>query len=176
MTRRSDPTLFAPYIYRPQQRRSLRSPSALTTSPSPRRPHHKSITNQVIPAPFWVSYPEMARLAGAEPVVVETDSSQGFLMTAEQLRGALTEKSRLLILCSPSNPSGAVYSEEQLRDIAEVVREHPRLVVLSDEIYEYIVYGDTKHVSFASFPGMFERTLTVRGYERGGEVGTNGQG
>ena len=78
----------------------------------------------------------MARLAGAEPVVVETDSSQGFLMTAEQLRGALTEKSRLLILCSPSNPSGAVYSEEQLRDIAEVVREHPRLLVLSDEIYE----------------------------------------
>ncbi len=85
-------------------------------------------------------------------------------MTAEQLRGALTEKSRLLILCSPSNPSGAVYSEEQLRDIAEVVREHPRLVVLSDEIYEYIVYGDTKHVSFASLPGMFERTLTVRGW------------
>ena len=120
----------------------------------------------VIPAPFWVSYPEMARLAGAEPVVVQTDSSQGFLMTAEQLRSALTEKSRLLILCSPSNPSGAVYSEEQLRAIAEVVREHPRLVVLSDEIYEYIVYGDTKHVSFASLPGMFERTLTVNGFSK----------
>jgi aspartate/glutamate/aspartate-prephenate aminotransferase len=148
----------------------------------------------VIPAPFWVSYPEMARLAGAEPVVVETDSSQGFLMTAEQLRGALNEKSRLLILCSPSNPSGAVYTEEQLQEIAKVVRyvyrgrcvfisladcaltsplrtrqharEHPRLVVLSDEIYEYIVYGNTKHVSFASLPGMFERTLTVNGFSK----------
>ena len=120
----------------------------------------------LIPAPFWVSYPEMARLAGAEPVVVETGASQGFLMTADQLRGALTEKSRLLILCSPSNPSGAVYSEKQLREIADVVREHPRLVVLSDEIYEYIVYGDTKHVSFASLPGMFERTLTVNGFSK----------
>ncbi len=120
----------------------------------------------LIPAPFWVSYPEMARLAGAEPVVVETDASQGFLMTADQLRGALTERSRLLILCSPSNPSGAVYSEEQLREIADVVREHPRLAVLSDEIYEYIVYGGTKHVSFASLPGMFERTLTVNGFSK----------
>jgi aspartate/glutamate/aspartate-prephenate aminotransferase len=120
----------------------------------------------VIPAPYWVSYPEMARLAGAEPVVVETNSAQGFLMTADQLKSALTPKSRVLILCSPSNPSGAVYSEAQLQEIANVVREHPRLLVLSDEIYEYIVYPPAKHVSFASLPGMFDRTLTVNGFSK----------
>ena len=120
----------------------------------------------VIPAPYWVSYPEMARLAGAEPVVVETNSAQGFLMTADQLKNVLTPNSRVLILCSPSNPSGAVYSEAQLQEIADVVREHPRLLVLSDEIYEYIVYPPAKHVSFASLPGMFDRTLTVNGFSK----------
>lgn len=120
----------------------------------------------IIPAPFWVSYPEMARMAGAEPVIVGVDSSQGFLMSPEQLKAAITPKSRLLILCSPSNPSGAVYSESQLQAIADVVREHPRLIVLSDEIYEYIVYKPAKHVSFASLPGMFERTLTVNGFSK----------
>ena len=120
----------------------------------------------LIPAPFWVSYPEMVRMAGAEPVIVSTNSSQGFLMTPEQLRASITPKSRLLILCSPSNPSGAVYSESQLEALAEVIREHPRLLVLSDEIYEYIVYNPAKHVSFASLPGMFERTLTVNGFSK----------
>eukprot|EP00889_Picochlorum_renovo_P002484 jgi/Picre1/29514/NNA_004900.t1 len=76
----------------------------------------------IIPAPFWVSYPEMARMAGAEPVIVSTDAEQGFLMTPDQLKACLTPKSRLLILCSPSNPSGAVYSESQLKAIAEIVR------------------------------------------------------
>eukprot|EP00890_Picochlorum_soloecismus_P005076 jgi/Picsp_1/556/NSC_00553-R1_aspartate aminotransferase len=120
----------------------------------------------LIPAPYWVSYPEMARLAGAEPVIVETNSAQGFLMTADQLKNALTPKSRVLILCSPSNPSGAVYSQAQLQEIANVVREHPRLLVLSDEIYEYIVYPPAKHVSFASLQGMFDRTLTVNGFSK----------
>ena len=120
----------------------------------------------VIPAPYWVSYPEMARLAGAEPVVVETNSAQGFLMTADQLKNALTPKSRVLILCSPSNPSGVVYSEAQLQEIAQVVKEHPRLLVLSDEIYEYIVYPPAEHISFASLPGMFDRTLTVNGFSK----------
>lgn len=120
----------------------------------------------IIPAPFWVSYPEMVRMAGAEPVIVSTDSSQGFLMTAEQLKASITPKTRLLILCSPSNPSGAVYSESQLNALAEVIREHPRMMVLSDEIYEYIVYSPAKHVSFASLPGMFEKTLTVNGFSK----------
>ena len=84
----------------------------------------------IVPAPFWVSYPEMCRLAGAEPVVARTSAEDGFLLSAETLRSHLSPKSRLLILCTPSNPSGAVYSEEDLRAIAEVVREHPRLLCL----------------------------------------------
>jgi len=120
----------------------------------------------IIPAPYWVSYPEMARLAGAEPVIIDAPAKQGFLITAEQLKSSLTSKSRVLVLCSPSNPSGAVYSEEQLREIADIVREHSRLLVLSDEIYEYITYPPAKHVSIASLPGMFERTLTVNGFSK----------
>jgi aspartate/glutamate/aspartate-prephenate aminotransferase len=120
----------------------------------------------IVPAPYWVSYPEMCRLAGAEPVVVQTTVQDGFLLSAETLRKSLTPKSRLLILCSPSNPSGAVYSEEALRSIADVVREHPRLLVLADEIYEHIIYPPAKHVSFAGLPEMRERTLTVNGFSK----------
>lgn len=120
----------------------------------------------LIPAPYWVSYPEMCRLAGAEPVVVPTTADEGFVLSAEKLRAALTPDSRLLILCSPSNPSGAVYSEEALRAIAEVVADHPRLLVLSDEIYEHIIYPPAKHVCFAALPGMRERTLVVNGFSK----------
>ena len=120
----------------------------------------------IVPAPFWVSYPEMCRLAGAEPVVARTSAEDGFLLSAETLRSHLSPKSRLLILCTPSNPSGAVYSEEDLRAIAEVVREHPRLLVLADEIYEHIIYPPARHVSFAGLPGMRERTLTVNGFSK----------
>ena len=195
----------------------------------------------IIPAPYWVSYPEMARLAGAEPVIVNTDDS-GFVLTAQQLRQALTPRSRLLILCTPSNPTGTVYSRqalarasvspysadvscccsclpchlldvsrpgdtqvqrevpgerchladctavwansskvplpqvlsahsrwyhrEALEAVADVVREHPRLLVLSDEIYEYITYSPAEHLSFGTLPGMFERTLTVNGFSK----------
>ncbi|KAK9814283.1 hypothetical protein WJX72_003389 [[Myrmecia] bisecta] len=120
----------------------------------------------VIPAPFWVSYPEMARLANAQPVVIDTTPEEGFLLTPAKLQVALTPKSRLLILCTPSNPTGAVYSEAQLRALADVVRSHPRLLVLSDEIYEHIIYPPATHHSFASLPGMFERTLTVNGFSK----------
>ena len=89
----------------------------------------------IIPAPYWVSYPEMVRLSGADPVIVQTTSDEGFLLTAEKLKAALKPSSRLLILCSPSNPSGAVYSREALEAIADVVRTHPILLVLADEIY-----------------------------------------
>jgi aspartate/glutamate/aspartate-prephenate aminotransferase len=130
----------------------------------------------IIPAPYWVSYPEMARLAGAEPVVLETTADEGWVLPAERLRAALTPRSRLLILCTPSNPTGAVYSLAQLRAIAEVVRDHPRLLVLSDEIYESITYAPAQHHSFAALdvgPGkggssgaMFSRTLTVNGFSK----------
>ncbi|EFN59424.1 hypothetical protein CHLNCDRAFT_48481 [Chlorella variabilis] len=120
----------------------------------------------IIPAPFWVSYPEMARLAGATPVIVEATPQEGFKLTPASLRAALRPRSRLLILCTPSNPTGAVYTREELEALAEVVAEHPRLLVLSDEIYEYIVYRPAAHHSFAALPGMYERTLTVNGFSK----------
>ncbi|XP_038701400.1 bifunctional aspartate aminotransferase and glutamate/aspartate-prephenate aminotransferase-like isoform X2 [Tripterygium wilfordii] len=120
----------------------------------------------IIPAPFWVSYPEMARLADATPVVLPTQISGNFLLDPKLLQSKLSDKSRLLILCSPSNPTGSVYSKELLEEIAEIVAKHPRLLVLSDEIYEHIIYSPATHTSFASLPGMWERTLTVNGFSK----------
>uniref|UniRef100_A0ACD5WZG1 Uncharacterized protein n=4 Tax=Avena sativa TaxID=4498 RepID=A0ACD5WZG1_AVESA len=124
-------------------------------------------TDQVlIPAPFWVSYPEMARLAGATPVILPTSISDNFLLKPESLASVITEKSRLLILCSPSNPTGSVYPRELLEEIAAIVKKYPRLLVLSDEIYEHIIYHPAKHTSFAALPGMWDRTLTVNGFSK----------
>ncbi|PKA62517.1 Bifunctional aspartate aminotransferase and glutamate/aspartate-prephenate aminotransferase [Apostasia shenzhenica] len=120
----------------------------------------------IIPAPFWVSYPEMARLADATPVIISTDISDNFLLKPEVLSSKINEKSRLLILCTPSNPTGSVYPKELLEEIADIVRKHPRLLVLSDEIYEHITYPPAKHISFASLTGMWERTLTVNGFSK----------
>ncbi|GMH45601.1 hypothetical protein BSKO_13558 [Bryopsis sp. KO-2023] len=121
----------------------------------------------LIPAPFWVSYPEMARLAGAIPKVLETTAKTGYILTPQYLESALTPKSRLLVLCSPSNPTGAVYTRAELEALAEVVRKHPQLMVLADEIYEYIIYPPAQHHSFAALPGMFDRTITVNGFSKG---------
>ncbi|PIN17967.1 Kynurenine aminotransferase, glutamine transaminase K [Handroanthus impetiginosus] len=120
----------------------------------------------LIPAPFWVSYPEMARLADANPVILPTQISENFLLDPKLLESKLTEKSRLLILCSPSNPTGSVYPHKLLEQIAEIVARHPRLLVLSDEIYEHIIYAPATHTSFASLPGMWDRTLTVNGFSK----------
>ncbi|KAJ9670794.1 hypothetical protein PVL29_026994 [Vitis rotundifolia] len=120
----------------------------------------------IIPAPFWVSYPEMARLADATPVILPTLISENFLLDPKLLESKLTEKSRLLILCSPSNPTGSVYSRKLLEEIAQIVARHPRLLVLSDEIYEHIIYAPATHTSFAALPGMWERTLTVNGFSK----------
>ncbi|KAL8047190.1 hypothetical protein ABFX02_08G223500 [Erythranthe guttata] len=120
----------------------------------------------IIPAPFWVSYPEMARLADATPVIIPTSISDNFLLDPKVLESKLTEKSRLLILCSPSNPTGSVYPRKLLEEIAEIVARHPRLLVMSDEIYEHIIYAPATHTSFASLPGMWDRTLTVNGFSK----------
>jgi len=120
----------------------------------------------IIPAPFWVSYAEIPRLADATPLIIPTLLSEDFLLNPEALSSKLTEKSRLLILCSPSNPTGSVYPREVLEEIAKIVAKHPRLLVLSDEIYEHIIYQPAKHTSFASLPGMWERTLTVNGFSK----------
>ena len=119
----------------------------------------------IIPAPYWVSYPQMVLLAGGTPVVVEATFEQNFKMTAEQLEAAITPKTRMVILCSPSNPTGSVYNKEELRALAEVILKHDDLYVLADEIYEHINYVG-RHESIAQFPGMKERTILVNGVSK----------
>ena len=119
----------------------------------------------IIPAPYWVSYPQMALLAGGNPVIVEATFEQNFKMTAEQLEAAITPKTRLVILCSPSNPTGSVYNKEELKALSEVVLRHDDLFVLADEIYEHINYVG-RHESIAQFPGMKERTIIVNGVSK----------
>ncbi|MCI6102402.1 MAG: pyridoxal phosphate-dependent aminotransferase [Bacteroidales bacterium] len=116
----------------------------------------------VIPAPYWVSYPQMVKLAGGEPVIVSTGIESDFKMTPEQLENAITEKTKLLIICSPSNPTGSVYSKDELEALARVVMSHDDLFVLSDEIYEHINYMGQNR-SLAEFPGMRERVVIANG-------------
>ena len=119
----------------------------------------------IIPAPYWVSYPQMVKLAGGEPVIVEAGFEQNFKMTAQQLEAAITPKTRLIILCSPSNPTGSVYSKEELQHLADVILSHENLFVLADEIYEHINYVG-KHESIAQFEGMKERSIIVNGVSK----------
>ena len=114
----------------------------------------------IIPAPYWVSYPQMVLLAGGKPIFVEAGFDQNFKMTPEQLEAAITPKTRMLILCSPSNPTGSVYSKDELQALAEVILKHEDLFVLADEIYEHINYIG-RHESIAQFPGMKERAIIV---------------
>lgn len=119
----------------------------------------------IIPAPYWVSYPQMVKLAGGEPVIVNAGFEQNFKMTPEQLEAAITPKTRMLILCSPSNPTGSVYTKEELAGLAEVIKKYEDLFVLADEIYEHINYMG-KHESIAQFPGMKERAIIVNGVSK----------
>jgi len=119
----------------------------------------------IIPAPYWVSYPQMVLLAGGTPVFVEATFEQNFKMTAEQLEAAITPKTRMIILCSPSNPTGSVYNKEELRALANIILSHDDLFVLADEIYEHINYVG-HHESIAQFPGMKERTIVVNGVSK----------
>ena len=119
----------------------------------------------IIPAPYWVSYPQMVKLAGGVPVIVEAGFEQNFKMTPEQLEAAIMPKTRMIILCSPSNPTGSVYSAEELAALAEVIKRHDNLYVLADEIYEHINYIG-KHHSIAHVDGMRERTIIVNGVSK----------
>ncbi len=119
----------------------------------------------IIPAPYWVSYPQMVLLAGGKPVIVEATFEQNFKMTAEQLEAAITPRTRLIILCSPSNPTGSVYNKEELRALANVVLKHDDVFVLADEIYEHINYVG-HHESIAQFEGMKERSIIVNGVSK----------
>src|SRR5881398_2776828 len=120
----------------------------------------------LIPSPYWVSYPEMVRLAGAEPVFVSTTEENGWKITAEEFENAMTPRTKMLILNSPGNPTGSVYTREELAGIVEVAAEED-IYILSDEIYEKLVYDDTKHVSIASLsPEAYGLTITVNGFSK----------
>lgn len=119
----------------------------------------------IIPAPYWVSYPQMVKLAGGNPVFVSAGFEQDFKMTPAQLEAAITPKTKMLILCSPSNPTGSVYSHEELADLAEVIKKHEGVYVMADEIYEHINYIG-KHASIAKIEGMKERSIIVNGVSK----------
>ena len=119
----------------------------------------------IIPAPYWVSYPQMVLLAEGTPVYIEAPIEQDFKITPEQLEAAISPKTRALILCSPSNPTGSVYSKEELRALADVVARHERIIVVADEIYEHINYVG-KHESIAQFEQIRDRVVIINGVSK----------
>jgi len=119
----------------------------------------------IIPAPYWLSYPEMVRLAGADPVFVQTKEENGWKMTAEEFQDAMTPRTKMVIINSPGNPTGSVYTRQELEGIVEVAADE-EILILSDEIYEKLVYDGVEHVSVASLPGAFDLTITVNGFSK----------
>ena len=121
----------------------------------------------IIPAPYWVSYPDMTSLAGGKPVIVSCSQETDFKLTAKELEQVITKKSKWLILNSPSNPTGSCYSRKELEEIADVVRKHKNLYVMTDDIYEYIVYDNFEFFTFAQVaPDLKDRVLTVNGVSK----------
>ena len=121
----------------------------------------------IIPAPYWVSYPDMVLLAGGEPVRVATGAETGFKMRPEDLEAAITPKTKWLILNSPSNPSGAAYTKAELRGLADVLLRHPQVWILTDDMYEHLIFGDFEYWTIAHVePALYERTLTMNGVSK----------
>jgi len=120
----------------------------------------------IIPAPYWVTYPELVKYSGGTSVIIDTDDNSGFKITAQQLKDAITPKTKMLVLTSPSNPTGAVYTKEELEALAEVLKG-TNILVASDEMYEKLVFGDTKFVATASISeDMYQRTITINGLSK----------
>jgi aspartate aminotransferase len=121
----------------------------------------------IIPTPYWVSYPDMVYLAGGEPVFVATTAAQNFLLSPDDLEAAITPRTKWLILNSPSNPSGAAYTREALKAIADVLLRHPQVWVLTDDMYEHLIYGDFEFTTIAQVePALYDRTLTMNGVSK----------
>ena len=121
----------------------------------------------IIPAPYWVSYPEMVRMAGGTPVVVETKPENNWKITADEFADAMTPRTKMIILTTPNNPTGAVYTKEELQAIGEVAVDED-ILILADEIYEHLVYGDTVHTSIASLSSeLYDLTITINGFSKG---------
>ncbi|THD81145.1 MAG: pyridoxal phosphate-dependent aminotransferase [Phenylobacterium sp.] len=121
----------------------------------------------IVPAPYWVSYPDMVALAGGEPKTLMTSAEHGFKIQAADLEAAITPKTRWIILNSPSNPSGAAYTKAELRALADVLLRHPQVWILTDDMYEHLVYGDFEFFTIAQVePGLYDRTLTMNGVSK----------
>jgi aspartate aminotransferase len=121
----------------------------------------------IIPGPYWVSYPDMAILADATPVIIETGLDQDFKITPEQLESSITKNSKLLVLNSPSNPTGAVYSKEEIEDLGKVLERHPQVYIISDDIYEHILLGDDEFVNIAmACPKLKDRIIILNGVSK----------
>jgi aspartate aminotransferase len=121
----------------------------------------------IIPAPYWVSYPDMVRLAGSEPVIIKTNIDKNFKIKKDQLLGAINDKTRLLILNSPSNPTGVCYSEEELGILAEVLVEHPEIIIATDDIYEHILWGQEKFINILNVcPDLYDQTMVFNGVSK----------
>lgn len=121
----------------------------------------------ILPAPYWVSYPDIFKLAGAKPVIVACPEDKGFKLTASQLREVITPRTRLLLLNSPSNPTGRVYSEESLLALAEVLRDHPQILIMTDDIYEHIIFSGKKFVNIVNVaPDLKDNVIVVNGVSK----------
>ena len=120
----------------------------------------------IIPVPAWVSYTEMVKLAEGQPVLIPTDIEHNFKITAPQLEAAINERTRAIILCSPSNPTGSVYSRDELAALADVLAGHPDVLIIADEIYEHILYTGGEFVSMGSFPLIADRTVIINGVSK----------
>jgi aspartate aminotransferase len=121
----------------------------------------------IIIAPYWVSYAEIIKMSGATPVYVSAGVEQDYKVTAAQVEAAITERTKMLLFSSPCNPTGAVFTKSELRDIADVVAKYDDIYIVADEIYEYINYTDAGHTSIGSFSNVKERTITVNGFAKG---------
>ena len=120
----------------------------------------------LIPAPYWVSYPDIVLLAGGTPVVVECEESADFKILPEQIEKNVTKNTKWIILNSPSNPTGSVYSEQELKDIGEILKKFPNVYIMSDDIYEHVLYTKNKFFTIAQIPELFSRTLTINGLSK----------
>lgn len=121
----------------------------------------------IIPAPYWVSYPDMAKLAGAEPVIIKTSIDDHFKITPNKLRGAINDKTRLLVFNSPSNPTGVSYSKEELIELGKVLVEFPDVLIVTDDIYEHILWGQDKFINIVNAcPELYDRTIVVNGVSK----------
>ena len=120
----------------------------------------------LIPAPYWVSYPDIVLLAGGIPIIVECEESSDFKILPDQIEKNITKNTKWIILNSPSNPTGSVYSEQELKDIGDVLKKFPNVHIMSDDIYEHVLYTDNKFFTIAQIPELFSRTLTINGLSK----------